>query len=103
MDIDEKYKRVQNLFRSLQNDPKSVFYLVNNITKSLLKKAKMSPYNKDYVFVKLYEQVEDKNFYKNENLPIVTPYIDKKKVILTIQRFIVLANPLKHCMLILLI
>ena len=77
MDVDEKNKRVQNLFRSLQNDPKSVFYTTNKITKSLLKKAKMAPYNKDDVFVKLYEQIEDKNFYKNENLPLVTPYIDK--------------------------
>ena len=78
MDVDEKDKRVQNLFRSLQNDPKSVFYTTDKITKSLLKKAKMAPYNKDDVFVKLYEQIEDKNFYKNENLPLVTPYIDKK-------------------------
>ena len=102
MDVDEKNKRVQNLFRSLQNDPKSVFYTTNKITKSLLKKAKMAPYNKDDVFVKLYKQIEDKNFYKNENLPLVTPYIDKK-VILTIQRLIVIVNSLKRCMLILLI
>ena len=68
----------KRLFRSLQNDPKSVFYTTNKIIKSLLKKAKMAPYNKDDVFVKLYEQIEDKNFYKNENLPLVTPYIDKK-------------------------
>ena len=38
----------------------------------------MAPYNKDDVFAKLYEQIEHKNFYKNENLPLVTPYIDKK-------------------------
>ena len=79
MDVDEKNKRVQNLFISLQNDPKSVFYTTNKITKSLLKKAKMATYNKDDVFVKLYEQIEDKKFYKNENLPLVTQYIDKKK------------------------
>ena len=41
-------------------------------------KAKMGVYNKDDVFVKLYEQLEDKIFYKNENLPLVTLYIDKK-------------------------
>ena len=69
MDVDEKNKRVQNLFRSLQNDPKSVFY-TNKIIKSLLKKAKMAPYNRDDVFAKLYEQLEHKNFYKNENLPL---------------------------------
>ena len=78
MDIDGKNKRVQDLFRFLQNDPKSVFYTTNKIPKSLLKKAKMAPYNKDGVFIKLYEQIEDKKFYKNENLPLVTPYIDKK-------------------------
>ena len=38
----------------------------------------MGAYNKDDVFVKLYEQLEDKNFYKNENVPLVSPYIDKK-------------------------
>ena len=41
-------------------------------------KAKMGVYNKDDVFVKLYEQLEDKIFYKNENLTLVTLYIDKK-------------------------
>ena len=51
MDVEEKNKRVQNLFRSLQIDPKSVFYTVNKITKLLLRKAKMGPYNKDDVFV----------------------------------------------------
>ena len=74
----KKNKRVWNIFRSLQNDWKSVFYSTNKITKLILKKAKMAPYNKDDIFVKLYEQIEDKNFYKNENLPLVTPYIDKK-------------------------
>ena len=38
----------------------------------------MGPYIKDNVFVNLYEQIEDKSFYKNENLPLATPYIDKK-------------------------
>ena len=39
----------------------------------------MGPYIKYHVFVKLYEQIEDKNFYKNENLSLITPYIDQKK------------------------
>ena len=64
-------------------------------------KSKMAPFNKNDLFVKLYEQIEDKSYYKNENLPPVTPYIDKKT--LTIRCFIVLIHPLKHCMLILLI
>ena len=34
--------KVQNLFRSLQNDPKSVFYTTNKLSKSLIKKSKNS-------------------------------------------------------------
>ena len=48
------------------------------MSKSLTKKAKTAFYDKDKVFVNLYEQLEDKDFYKNENLPLVTPFIDKK-------------------------
>ena len=78
MNLDEKNKRAQNLFRSLQNDPKSVFYTTANLTKSLFKKSKIAAYNKDNVFVKLYEQLEDKNIYKNGNVSLVTSFVDKK-------------------------
>ena len=78
MNSDEKNKRVQNLFRSLQNDPKSIFYTTNKLSKWLIKKAKTAFYDKDKVFVNLYEQLEDKDFYKNENLPLVSPFIDKE-------------------------
>ena len=79
MNSDDKNKRVQNLFRSLQNDLKSVFYTTNKLSKSLIKKAKPAFYDKEEeVFVNLYEQLEDKDFYKNKNLPLVTPFIDKK-------------------------
>ena len=91
----------KRLFRSLQNDPKSVFY-TNKITKSLLKNAKMAPYNKDDVFVKLYEQIEDKNFDKNGNLPLVTRYTDKKSNTDHSMLYSIV-DPLKHFMLILLI
>ena len=36
----KKNKRVQNLFKSLQNNPRSVFYTINRLTKSHIKKAK---------------------------------------------------------------
>ena len=79
MNSDDKNKRVQNLFRSLQNDLKSVFYTTNKLSKSLIKKAKPAFYDKEEeVFVNLSEQLEDKDFYKNKNLPLVTPFIDKK-------------------------
>ena len=76
--IDVKNNRIQNLFRNLQKDPKSVFYSVGNLSKSILNKATKSVYEKDKVFVNLYNQLEDKNFYQNDNLPLVTPFVNKK-------------------------
>ena len=74
MNADEKNKRVQNLFKSLQNNPRSVFYTINRLTKSHIKKAKTWSYDKGKVFVNLYGQIED----ENETLPLVTLFVDKK-------------------------
>ena len=95
---DVKNNRIQNLFRNLQKDPRSVFYSVGNLSKSILNKATKSVYEKDKVFVNLYNQLEDKNFYQNNNLPLVTPFVNKK-VMLIIRHFIVLVNLLNYCML----
>ena len=38
----EKNKRIQNLFRNLQKDSKSVFYSISNVRRVLLNKAKKS-------------------------------------------------------------
>ena len=76
--IDVKNNRIQNLFRNLQKDPRSVFYSVGNLSKSILNKATKSVYEKDKVFVNLYNQLEDKIFYQNNILPLVTPFINKK-------------------------
>ena len=55
--------RVNNLFNNLQKKPKSIFYLVGNLSKtSNLNKASKSIFDKDKVFVDLYNQLEDKNF-----------------------------------------
>ena len=75
----EKNKRIQNLFRYLQKDSKSVFYFISNLSRALSNKAKKSTYGKDIVFVNWYSQLEDKNFYqKNNNLPLVTPFVNKR-------------------------
>ena len=29
-------------------------------------------------YVNLYNQLEDKNFYQNNNLPLVTPFVNKR-------------------------
>ena len=75
---DEKNLRIQNLFKTLQNDPKSVFYSVGNLSKTIINKAKKSVYDKDKVFVNLYEKLEDKNFHNKETVPLVTPFVEKK-------------------------
>ena len=30
------------------------------------------------LYVNLYNQLEDKNFYQNNNLPLVTPFVNKR-------------------------
>ena len=95
--INLKNNRIQNLFRNLQKDPRSVFYSVGNLTKSILNKANKSIYEKDKVFVNLYNQLEDKNFYQNNNLPLITPFLNKK-VMLIIRHFVVLVNLLNYYM-----
>ena len=58
----ELITRVNNLFNNLQKNPKSIFYLVGNLSKTVLNKASKSIFDKDKVFVNLYNQLEDKNF-----------------------------------------
>ena len=82
-------KRVENLFKNLQKDRNSVFYLTGNLSESILNKANKSVYEKDKVFVNLYNPLEDKNFDKKLNVPLVTPFL-LKKMMLTIQLFVVL-------------
>ena len=68
----EKNKRIQKY-------SKSIFYSISNLSRALLNKAKKSRYGKDIVFVNLYNQLEDKNFYqKNNNLPLVMPFVNKR-------------------------
>ena len=71
--------RIENLFRNLQKDPKSVFYSVGNLSNTILKKASKTFYEKDKVFVNSYNQLENKNFHQKCNiLPVVTPFISSK-------------------------
>ena len=76
---DIKTNGIQNLFRNLQIDPKSIFYAIENLSRTILNKARKSAHDKDKVFVNLYDQLEDKNFYQNNNLPLVTPFLNKRR------------------------
>ena len=58
---DELTKRANNLFNALQKNPKSIFYLTGNATsKTLFNRAVKSAFEKDKVFVNLYNQLENK-------------------------------------------
>ena len=58
--------RIQNLFKNLQKDPKSIFYAVENLSRTILNKARKSIYDKDKDFVNLYNLLEDKNFLSKQ-------------------------------------
>ena len=45
---------------------------------SILNKANKSVYEKDKVFVNLYKPLEDENFDKKLNVPLVTPFFIQK-------------------------
>ena len=63
INVYELNRRVQNLFRTLQNDAKSIFHKTNKLSKTILNKVKKTNYDKNKVFVNLYEQLEDKFFF----------------------------------------
>ena len=75
---DIKSKRIQNLFRNLQKDPKSIFSSIENLSRTILNRARKSTYDKGKVFVNLYNKLEDKNFYQNDNLPLITMFVNKR-------------------------
>ena len=75
---DIKNNRIQNLFKNLQKDSRSIFHSVGNLSRSMLNEAGKSAYEKDKVSVNLYNQLEDKNFYQKNSLPLVTPFVNKR-------------------------
>ena len=95
--INLKKNRIQNLFRNLQKDPRSVFYSVGNLTKSILNKANKSIYEKDKVFVNLYNQLEDKNFYQKIICLLLRCFL-MKKIMLIIQHFTLVVSLLIYYM-----
>ena len=54
---------VQNLFRTLQNDPKTIFYTINKLSKTISNKAKKATYDKDKVFANLYKHSWKTKFF----------------------------------------
>ena len=53
-----KNNRIQDLFKNLQKDPRSIFYSIGSLSRSILNKARKSTYDKEKGFVNLYNQLE---------------------------------------------
>ena len=76
-------KQVKYLYKSLIKDESSILCAADRINKKLINRAKISLYDKDQVFVKLYKESENiEEIYFDENnqpiLPLTTPFIEKK-------------------------
>ena len=96
--IDDEKKKATNLYNALVNESKNVFYATDEITKTLVRKARNSLYKKDIVFVNIYNGFENKKFLP-EKVPLNAPFVVKNKTLFA-RRYIVLADLLKDCMLI---
>ena len=51
----------KNLFGKLTKDSNSLFYLVEKINRNLLNKVRKSVYEKDKLFYKLYNEIENRD------------------------------------------
>ena len=81
--VDEIKKQLKNLFGKLTRDSNSLFYSAEKINRNLLNKARKSVYEKDKVFYKLYNEVENRdNIFdgeEDEKISFHTQYIEQKK------------------------
>ena len=94
--INEK-KQARNLFKALQNDPKSAFYLETTITKKILKKLEKSKYPKDQVFKNIYNELDEKELSPTRDvIPLRTPFIEQRTEIDRSTLYSI-EGPLKKC------
>ena len=84
MKTEETKKQLKNIFGKLMKDSNSIFYWVEKISRNLLNKAQKSVYEKDKVFYKLYNEIENWDTVFDEEdkkIPFHTPFIEQKKSI----------------------
>ena len=80
--MDDEKKQLKNLFKKLINDQNSVFYSADRINTTLLNKGRRSSYEKDKVFYKLFNTIEDRNIiYEDDEkrIPFYTLFVEQKK------------------------
>ena len=95
--IDEQ-KQAKSLFKKLINGQNSVFYSSDKITKTLLNKGRRSSYEKDKVFNRIFNLIEDKDvIYDTDKpkLPFYTPFTEQKKDIDRSSSLYTVDNPMQ--------
>ena len=74
-------QQTKSLLKKLITDDNSAFYYTDKIKKTLLNKARKSPYEKNKFFHKYYNKLENNNpIYDNETsiIPFYTPFVEQK-------------------------
>ena len=103
-----KLKQTKNLFKKLIKDEESVFYTVERISRSLLRKAKKTLYGEDTVFYKYYLDLEYKNvLYESKDpkksIPFTVRLLGRERTLIGHLPYTVSRFPSNLCMMILLI
>ena len=75
----ENFERLKNLYKILKQDEEGVLFANDQLTKQLIKKVKRSRYEKDSVFINLYDKVKDVNIEEENTVPIFTPFVESKR------------------------
>ena len=82
MKTEETKKQLKNLFGKLTKDSNSLFYSVEKINRNLLNKVRKSVCEKDKVFYKLYNEIENRDTIFDEEdkkIPFRALFIEQKK------------------------
>ena len=85
----ENFERLKNLYKTLKRDEESVLFASDQLNKQLIKKVKKSRYEKDSVFINLYDKVKHVNIEEENTVPYLRLLLKVKKI-LTSLLFIVL-------------
>ena len=80
-DFKENYKRTKNIYNVLKKDEESVLFGSEKLNKNLIKKIKRTSYEKDNIFLRLYESVERVNVDEVNEIPTFVPFLENKKSI----------------------
>ena len=75
----ENFKRAKNLYNALKKDGESVSFASEKINKQLIKKIERSKFEKDIIFLKLYNNIKNVNLDEKEEIPTFVPFIENKK------------------------